>query len=255
MGESGIRLDWPSSQVAVMVPGGANGGNRITSSFIAELEAACRQIVDAADARAVVVASAGRAFSPSWDEAGLAEDPLELVDAVNGFGALARLPVPTIAAVEGEAIGAGAELALACDIRIVGAGATFQFPDVGQGRIPMAGGTQRLPRLVGRAKALELVLWGEAVSAAEAERIGLVNRAVPEGGALEAALQLARTIAAAGPLGVRFAKEAILRGIELPLEQALRLETDLTAILQTTADRAEGVRAFLEKRRPEFRGE
>ncbi len=120
--------------------------------------------------------------------------------------------------------------------------------------MPCGGGTQRLPRLVGRAKAAEMILLGQSLDAAAALACGLVNRVAPRGEARAAAERLARTMASRGPLALRYAKEAINRGLDMPLEQALRYETDLTVILQTTRDRAEGVRAFLEKRPPRFEG-
>jgi enoyl-CoA hydratase len=145
-------------------------------------------------------------------------------------------------------------MALACDVRVAGESARFGFPETTLGLIPFAGGTQRLPRIVGRAKALQMVLLNEVIDAAEALRCGLVSRVVPDGSLDAEALALAERIAARGPLAVRYAKEAVLRGMEMPLDTALRFETDLTVILQTTEDRAEGVRAFLEKREPDFKG-
>ena len=125
---------------------------------------------------------------------------------------------------------------------------------MGHGVIPWAGGTQRLPRIVGRGKALEMILTGEAVDAQEALRIGLVSRVTPADQLMAEAEALAGRIAERGPIAVRYAKEAVSRGLDMTLEQALRYETDLTIILQTTRDRAEGVRAFLEKRDPRFEG-
>src|SRR5690606_21729787 len=146
------------------------------------------------------------------------------------------------------------EIALACDVRLAGEAASFGMPDTAEGRIPQGGGTQRLPRAVGRAHALRLLLTGGPVDAAEARRIGLVSRVVPSDGLQEAARALAATIAGRRPIATRLAEAAVRRGTEMPLEQALRYETDLTVILQSTADRAEGVRAFQEKRAPRFTG-
>jgi len=170
------------------------------------------------------------------------------------FGCLAELSRPVVCAVSGEVMGPALELALACDVRIAAEGTRFGLPEVTMGLLPMAGGTQRLPRLVGRGKALEMILTGERIEAEEALRIGLVSAVVPRERLLAEAEALAARIAERGPLAVRYAKEAVSRGIEMPLEQALRFETDLTIILQTTEDRAEGVKAFLDKRRPEFKG-
>ena len=206
---------------------------------------------------AVVVAGAGSDFGAGWSPETLASSVgFESVVAPLGaaFEALAAVPQPTVAAVAGRAHSAGLELALACDIRVAAEGATFAMPETGAGLIPRAGGTQRLPRAVGRAQALRLLLTGEQIGAEEARRIGLVSSVVPDGEEVAAAEDTARVIASRGPLATRFAKEAIHRGSELPLDQALRLELELTVLLQTTEDRAEGVRAFVERRDPRFTG-
>ena len=209
------------------------------------------------DVRAVVVATAGEGFGSGWDPLAIEDDEM-LRDVLGpigaGFDALADAPQPTVAAIRGEAHSAGLELALACDIRVAEEGATFAMPETGLGLVPRGGGTQRLPRAVGRAQALRLLLTGEVIDAAEALRIGLVSEVVAAGGAEQAARAVAETIAARGPLATRFAKEAIRRGVEAPLAEALRLELELTVLLQTTADRAEGVSAFVERRDPEFTG-
>lgn len=170
------------------------------------------------------------------------------------FRCLELLAQPVIALIEGDAIGAGLELALACDVRIAAEHATFAMPGLAAGAVPEGGGTQRLPRLVGHAKAAEMILLGEPIDAASALACGLVNRVAPRDEARAVAERLAQTMASRGPIALRYAKEAINRGLDMPLEQALRYETDLTVILQTTTDRNEGVRAFLEKRPPHFEG-
>jgi enoyl-CoA hydratase len=168
--------------------------------------------------------------------------------------ALELLPQPVIACAEGAGAGAALEIALACDVRVAGAGATFTMAQVAGGGMPSGGGTQRLPRVAGRSKASEMILLGVTLDAEAALACGLVNAITADGGAVAEGLRLAERIAAQGPIAVRYAKEAVLRGLEMPLEQALRYETDLTLILQTTQDREEGVRAFLEKRAPRFEG-
>ena len=167
---------------------------------------------------------------------------------------LELLAQPVIACVEGVVAGGGLELALACDIRAAAESASFSMRQVSSGAIPSAGGTQRLPRLVGRAKATEMILLGRTLSARAALECGLINSVAADGGSETEGRKVATRIAAQGPIAVRYAKEAVLRGLDMPLEQALRFETDLTVILQTTADRAEGVRAFVEKRPPRFEG-
>jgi enoyl-CoA hydratase/carnithine racemase len=170
----------------------------------------------------------------------------------DAFACFAEAPKPVIAVVKGEATGAGLALVLAADIRVAERGARFSLTEVASGGLPVGGSMQRLARLVGRGKALELILTGEAIDAEEALRIGLVSEVVPD--AQARAQEIAERIVERGPLAVQYAKEAVSRGLEMPLEQALRFETDLTVILQTTEDRAEGVRAFREKRKPRFRG-
>ena len=159
-----------------------------------------------------------------------------------------------VAALHGRVHSAGLEVALACDIRVAGESATFAMPETMLGAVPAGGGTQRLPRAIGRAQALRLLLTGEQIDAAEGRRIGLLSRVVPDGQALDAARGIALAIASRGPIATRLAKEAVHRGAEMPLPQALRYELDLTLLLQTTADRAEGVRAFAAKRPPDFIG-
>ncbi|HHI78789.1 MAG TPA: hypothetical protein ENK02_02280 [Planctomycetes bacterium] len=164
-------------------------------------------------------------------------------------------PKPVIAAVNGFALGGGLELALACDFRYASSNAVFGLPEVGLGIIPGYGGTQRLPRLVGYGHGLEMILTGEKIDAEEALRIGLVNRVFPPEDLLEEAKKTARKILKNGPLAVSIAKEAVRRGTEMALEDGVSLEADLFGMISSTEDMKEGMRAFLEKRKPEFRGE
>jgi enoyl-CoA hydratase len=165
-----------------------------------------------------------------------------------------RCPQPIIAAIRGYALGGGLELALACDIRIAAEDAQLGLTEINLAIIPGGGGTQRLPRLVGRGKALELILTGARVPASEALRIGLVERVVPAAELMPSAQALARTIADKAPIALRYAKEAVVGGLSLPLADGLRLENDLATLLRTTEDRAEGARAFVEKRKPKWSG-
>ena len=207
----------------------------------------------------VVTGAGGRAFSAGADIREFVE-PLPPVRfreqrrRVEFRTAMDRCPQPILAAIEGYALGGGLELALACDIRIAGADAKLGLTEIDLAIIPGGGGTQRLPRLVGRGKALELILTGARIPADEALRIGLVERVVPAGEALKAATALARTLAAKAPVALRYAKEAVVKGVELPLADGLRLEGDLSTLLRTTDDRVEGARAFLEKRPPRWTG-
>lgn len=239
-------------------------GNLIDGEVVRALRDACDTLRDDPNVRAVVLTGKGDVFSGGWDWAALAgesasgEDLLE--DArLHGllgdpFGRLAELPQAVICAINGDALGGGLALALACDIRITSEGARLGLPETQMGLLPMGGAMQRLVRLAGRGTALQMALTAEPLTADDALRAGIVSAVAPRDRLLSDAEALAQRIAEVGPLAVRYAKEAVLRGVDMPLEQALRFETDLTIILQTTEDRAEGVRAFLEKRRPEFKG-
>ena len=234
--------------------------NAVDANMLRELADACEAIAGDSDVRVVVLSGGdGPVFCCGWDREALAGDDLQAAARSLGlpgdpFGCLARLPQPVVCALNGDALSAGLELALACDVRVAAEGARLGLPETSMGLLPMAGGTQRLPRIVGRTRALEMILTAEPIDAAEALRVGLVNAVAPREQLLAEAEAIAARIAERGPLAVRYAKEAVQRGLEMPLEQALRYETDLTVILQTTEDREEGVRAFLEKRKPEFKG-
>lgn len=221
--------------------------NPIDMRLLAELDDAAARIHDAEGVAVALLTSTGDMFSHGWRDS----EPRMPADA---FRCLELMPQPVIAVIQGDATGAGLELALACDIRLAAEGVMFALPDVAMGMMPSGGATQRLPRLIGRGRASEMILMGEPVSARQALDWGLVNEVAPRGDVGQRARRLAEAIAARGPLAVRYAKEAVLRGLDMPLDQALRYETDLTVILQTTADRAEGVRAFLDKRAPRFEG-
>ena len=210
--------------------------------------------------RAIVVTGAGeRAFVAGADIRAMSiMEPLEAKRFSEiGHAAMAlldRSPVPTIAAVNGYALGGGCEVALACDIRIAAENATFGFPEVSLGILPGMGGTQRLPRLIGPALAKELIFTGRRISAGEAREIGLVNRVVAEGEALNAAWELAAEISANGPLAVRHAKAAANRTLDVDLVSGLEFEAAQFALLFATEDAREGMNAFGEKRKPEFEG-
>jgi enoyl-CoA hydratase len=166
-----------------------------------------------------------------------------------------NLPFPSIAAINGFAYGGGLELALACTLRVASENAKMGLPETSLGIIPGYGGTQRLARLVGKAKAAELVLTAEkGITAAEALRLGLVNRVVPAGQALTSALALAQAIAKNGPIACRYALEAIRRGVEMPLAEGLAYEATLFGLCAATEDMREGMKAFLEKRAANFNG-
>lgn len=162
---------------------------------------------------------------------------------------------PIVAGLPGEVSGQGLELALACDMRIAAEGCHLSLPHIKKGLIPWEGGTQRLLRVVGMTKALEMVLTGERIDAEEAHRIGLVNKVVPPSQLHEEVMNTARKMANASPISLAYAKEAIHKGMDLTLSQGLRLEADLYYLIHTTRDREEGIRAFQEKREAQFEGE
>jgi len=192
-----------------------------TAEFAAELAGICREINFDTAIRAAVITGNGAAFCR--DVASSHKTPA----AFSLAGPVASLNCPVIAAINGNAIGLGLELALACDIRIASNSALFSFPSIWHGLIPSDGATQRLPRLVGRAKAIELILSGDAITAKEALRIGLVSRLVPAEDVLEAALQMGREMAGKAALALKYCKEAVYKGLIMTLAQGLQLEGDL----------------------------
>ncbi|MBS1767132.1 MAG: enoyl-CoA hydratase/isomerase family protein [Acidobacteria bacterium] len=186
-------------------------------------------------------------------------EPVEVERFVKGlrqsFTDLEHLPQPVIAAIEGAALGGGLELALACDLRVAGGDAKLGLPETGLAIIPGAGGTQRLPRLIGRSKAKELIFTGRRIGAEQAAVLGLVDHAAPAGQALATALEIAREILPNGPIALRAAKAAINGGLELDLDAGLALERACYGEVIPTKDRLEGLAAFREKRKPVYRGE
>jgi enoyl-CoA hydratase len=170
------------------------------------------------------------------------------------FDLVEQLGKPVIAAINGYALGGGCELAMACTIRLAADTARLGQPEINLGLIPGFGGTQRLSRLIGAGRALELLLTGEPIGAAEAYRLGLVNRVVPAADLMVEARRLAATIAAKAPIAVRYMLDAVRWGVQLPLGEAQALEATLFGLVASTADMREGTRAFLEKRPPEFKG-
>ena len=167
---------------------------------------------------------------------------------------MAGIPIPVIAAINGDAMDQGLEMALACDLRVAVEDAGLGITDLSRGVVPWDGGTQRLPRLVGRGMAMEMLLTGRVLDAREALKVGLVHHVVPCEQLDGAVGKLAATLAGKAPIALRYAKEAVMKGMDGPMEQGMRLEADLSILLQRTADRAEGIASFLEKRCPRFAG-
>jgi enoyl-CoA hydratase/carnithine racemase len=236
--------------------------NLVTQELLEELGAALDVLASASpgDVRAVVVAGTGeRAFSAGSHvgefEAQRGPSGRVRHELESGVARrLAELPMPTIAAVEGNALGGGLELALCCDLRVAGDGARLGLPEVRLAVTPGAGGTQRLPRVVGPARARELILTGRVLTAAEAERIGLVNEVVPAGAAVARATAIAEEIARRGPLAIREAKRLIGLATEVDIDTGLAAELDASERIFASDDMREGARSFLEKREPDYRG-
>jgi enoyl-CoA hydratase len=232
--------------------------NALDRQTVDELTAAIRHCDAAASVGAVILTGAGdRVFVSGADIRQMRDrrrdDGLAAINST-AFSAVERSAKPTIAAVNGHALGGGCELALACDLRVAADHATFGQPEVGLGIIPGAGGTQRLPRLVGLGRASQLVLTGDPIDAATALAWGLVNVVVPASELLRAARTLAARICSRGPLAVRLAKAALGASSRVDLDSGLLIETLAQAICFESDDKREGTTAFLEKRKPKFTG-
>lgn len=235
--------------------------NLVTVDLTRELDSVLANIENDPDVRCVVVTGTGeRAFCAGSDvkefeslKGRVGDGKLLLEKAV--YRRLAVLPVPTIAAIQADALGGGLELALCCDLRVADENATFGMPEVRLGVMPGSGGTQRLPRVVGTAKAKEMILMGEFLSATEAVEIGLVNRIAPAGESVAVATAMAIVIASRGPVAVREAKKAIDAATDTAMDDGLARELDASERVFDSQDMLEGARAFFEKRAPEFTGE
>lgn len=252
-----VEIDGAVAQVTVNRPSVLNALN---AAAVRELEQAMLRVRDDAAVRVVILTGAGtKAFVAGADIKEMSTlSPVEaheyartgqrLLDLIESLGK------PVIAAVNGFALGGGNELAMACTIRVAADTARFGQPEIKLGLIPGYAGTQRLSRLVGQGRALQLLLTGEAIDAQEAWRIGLVNRVVPAADVLAEARSLAASLAAAAPVAVRYILDAVHHGQEMPLADGTRLEATLFGLAFSTDDMREGTRAFLEKRTPEFKG-
>jgi enoyl-CoA hydratase len=234
--------------------------NALNDATIRELDQALDDALGRSDVGGVILTGSGsKAFVAGADIAELAEQgPVQGRDrALLGqrvFSKLERSPKPVIAAVNGYALGGGCELALACHVRIAAEGARFGLPEVKLGICPGYGGTQRLARLAGKGRALQLILTAEMIDAAEAYRIGIVNKVVPAGELLEAARAMLGQMLSQGPIAVALAIDAVNRGLETSLDEGLQIEASHFGLLASTDDMREGMRAFLEKRPASFTG-
>jgi enoyl-CoA hydratase len=234
--------------------------NAISRELTSELKQLLDEIESDEELKVLVITGAGdKAFVAGADVNEIVDREAKMGRRVSKerqeiFSRVENLHVPSIAAVNGYALGGGLELALACSIRICSEKAQFGAPEVKLGIIPGDGGTQRLPRLVGLGRAMEMILTGDFIDAQEAYRIGLVNKIVPSERLMSAAMELAKKIASRPPLAVRYAKEAVNRSQEGATVSGFALESFLHALSCTTEDKKEGVAAFLEKRKGEFKG-
>jgi enoyl-CoA hydratase len=246
-------------RVAIVTVNRPDKRNALNSAVRRELVSAFEQLRSAADTRVVIITGAGdKAFVAGADINEFAQrTPLEQRDAMSSrvlFDEIADFPKPTIAMINGFALGGGCELALACDFRIAARSARLGQPEIKLGIIPGGGGTQRLPRLVGAGHALRLIYTGELIGAEEAQRIGLVEIVTDDADLRSRTMEIANTIAAHSPVALQLAKNAVRAAWEVPLSAGLRYERELFVTAFTSDDKREGVSAFLEKRTPEFRG-
>jgi len=234
--------------------------NALNPDTVRELKAALEEVSAREDVGVVLLTGAGdRAFVAGADIPIFRQfTPMEALDfallGLEVLGFIERMPQPVIGVINGFALGGGCEVAMACDLLIVADTAKFGQPEVGLGLIPGFGGTQRLPRLVGRNIAKEMVLTGDMISAQRAFEIGLVNKVVPAAELMSTAREIAAKILSRGPVAVRTAKMAMNRGMDMDLGNACALEASLFAAGFSTADLVEGINAFLEKRKPNFTG-
>ncbi len=245
-----------SEHVAIMTISSSEMGGRIGFETAYALSDAATEARQRDDVWVAVLESDGRDFclgaSPEVVEAVMDGGPVP--DALRVGKTLANIEKPVVCAAQGAAQDQGLEIALACDVRVSDTDATFAMTQALSGVMPWDGGTQRLPRLIGRSRAMEMLLTGRRITASEALEYGLVNEVVERGRASERAMELASVIAGHGPIALRYLKEAVLNGMDGTLEQGLRLEADLSFLLQSTQDRGEGISSFLERRRPTYQG-
>ena len=248
-----------ADRIAVLTVNRPDKLNALNGATIAELGQAIDELRGRDDVAGIILTGAGRAFVAGADISEIARNSAiearQLARAgQDAFRRFETSPKPVIAAINGFALGGGCELAMACHVRIASEAAKFGQPEVKLGIVPGYGGTQRLPRLVGKGRALQLLMTGEMIDAAEAYRIGLVNRVVPAAELIGAARAMLVTIATQGPLAVAHCIEAVDRGLDMALDDAIALEASYFGLLSASADKAEGMRAFLEKRAPAFTG-
>lgn len=252
-----LRVERPAAQVALLRIDRPHKRNALSVALRRELLAQL-QVLDAdPEVRVMVLAGSAKVFAAGADLNEIADTgaiDMVLRDTYALWSALGRLLKPMLAAVRGTAFGGGFELALQADLIVAGEGARFGLPEIRLGLMPGGGGTQRLVRLLGRQRALRYLLTGDAMTAREAQALGIVSEVVPDERVDDAAVELAVRIAAMPPLAVRQIREVVLAGADCPLDAAIRLEHKALQLLCASEDKREGVRAFLDKRPPTFTG-
>lgn len=246
MGQN-LIITKPVTGLALLIINGRGSENMVDSSLAIELEDACHDINMDNEIHAVILSGpSGRAFCTLKEGSEISMGPLA--------APLSQLSCPVIAALHGHVTGQVLEMALACDIRLATPTTRFSWTAISKGLMPKDGATQRLPRLIGKAMAMELLLTGKILTARQALRISMVNRLVGKDDLLTVAQDIGRSMAEKAALSLKYCKEAVLKGLDMTLDQGLRLEGDLYYLLQTTQDRTEGILAFREKRKPVFKG-
>ena len=242
-----------ADHIATITLARPDAGNAIDEQTAQLLRDACERVRQDDDVRVCVITGDGD-FCVGTEFAGDSPMPDEYAR-LRVSESVAAIEKPTIALISGDAIDQGLELALACDLRVAVSEARLGLTHLASGIIPWDGGTQRLPRIIGQSRATAMILTSRLVDAQEAVDIGLVNHVAEREEAAEYVMSLATTIASHAPIAARYLKETLLKGSDMTLAQGLGLEADLTVILQSTADRADGIASFLERRQPEYRGE
>jgi enoyl-CoA hydratase/carnithine racemase len=246
-----------TGQVALLRLNRPEARNALSPELMEEIAGELERLDPDPEVRCIVIAGSDEVFAAGADIRAMSERSFAeaLHHPASGFWKrLAAVKTPLIAAVSGWALGGGCELALACDLIVASESAEFGQPEITLGIIPGGGGTQRLARVIGKQRAMELVLTGRRITAQEAQMLGLVNAVAPKREWLEQAMELAQTVARRPPIAARLVKQAVLAAEESGLSAGLEAERRLYELTMATEDRVEGMQAFLEKRRPDFKG-